>query len=112
MRLRIWAGLIVGVAMGLGLGTAMYGAEGSDDPYLWLEDIRGAKALDWVKDQNAVSLKLLKNDPDYQKDYDAILAIFNAIQPANLHRQRVGRVFARWRCGGSPARASRTARSP
>ena len=64
--------------MGLGLGTAMYGAEAPDDPYLWLEDIHGAKALDWVKEKNAVSLKLLKSDPDYQKDYEAILAILDA----------------------------------
>jgi prolyl oligopeptidase len=96
MRLRIWAGLIVGVAMGLGLGTAMYGAEGSDDPYLWLEDIRGAKALDWVKDQNAVSLKLLKNDPDYQKDYDAILAILDADDRIPIGQLHGDAVFNFW----------------
>lgn len=27
-----------------------------DDPYLWLEDIEGARALDWVTEQNARTL--------------------------------------------------------
>jgi hypothetical protein len=62
----MWAGLIAGAAMALGLGTAMYGAEG-DDPYLWLEDVHGAKPLDWVKEQNAVSLKLLKSVPPIRR---------------------------------------------
>ncbi len=26
---------------------------GAADPYLWLEDVHGAKALEWVKAQNA-----------------------------------------------------------
>src|SRR5258706_3152113 len=92
MRLRKWAGLIAGAVMGMGLGTAMYGAEGSDDPYLWLEDIHGAKPLDWVKEHNAASLKLLKIDPDYQKDYDALLAILHAadrIPMGQLHDSAV-----------------------
>ncbi|MDE2184242.1 MAG: S9 family peptidase [Alphaproteobacteria bacterium] len=49
-----------------------------DDPYLWLEDIHGARALDWVKAENARSLTVLKADPRYQKDYDAILKVMDA----------------------------------
>ncbi|HET7758246.1 MAG TPA: hypothetical protein VFK87_13400, partial [Steroidobacteraceae bacterium] len=43
------------------------------DPYLWLEDVHGARAMRWVKAQNARALGVLQADPDYQKDYDAIL---------------------------------------
>ena len=63
-----------------------------DDPYLWLEDVHGAKPLDWVKEQNAKSLALLKADPDYQKDFDAVLAILDAtdrIPDASLYRGEV-----------------------
>ena len=95
MRLRMWAGLIAGAAMALGLGTAMYGAEG-DDPYLWLEDVHGAKPLDWVKEQNAVSLKLLKSDPAYQTDYDAILAILDADDRIPMGQLHGGTVFNFW----------------
>ena len=51
---------------------------GAADPYLWLEDVHGAKALDWVKTQNAKSTAVLQADPDYQKDYDAILKVLDA----------------------------------
>ena len=36
------------------------------------------KPLAWVKEQNAKSLGVLKADPDYQKDYDSILAVLDA----------------------------------
>jgi prolyl oligopeptidase len=48
------------------------------DPYLWLEDIHGAKALEWVKAQNAKSSAVLQADADYRKDYDAILKVLDA----------------------------------
>jgi prolyl oligopeptidase len=31
-----------------------------DDPYLWLEDVTGEKALDWVRERNAESAKVLE----------------------------------------------------
>ncbi|HWW32283.1 MAG TPA: prolyl oligopeptidase family serine peptidase [Steroidobacteraceae bacterium] len=51
---------------------------GADDPYLWLEEVHGAKALEWVKTQNAKSTAVLQADPDYRKDYDAILKVLDA----------------------------------
>ena len=51
---------------------------GAADPYLWLEDIHGAKPLEWVKAQNARSTAILQADPRYQKDYDAILGVMDA----------------------------------
>jgi prolyl oligopeptidase len=48
------------------------------DPYLWLEDIHGSNAMEWVKAQNTKSTGVLKSDPDYQKDYDAILKVLDA----------------------------------
>ncbi|MBY0421179.1 MAG: prolyl oligopeptidase family serine peptidase [Parvularculaceae bacterium] len=37
-----------------------------EDPHLWLEDVEGAKALDWVRAENARSLALLESDPRFQ----------------------------------------------
>ena len=48
------------------------------DPYLWLEDIHGAKPMEWVKAQNEKSLGLLKSDADYQGDYDTLLKVMDA----------------------------------
>jgi len=54
-------------------------APGADtDPYLWLEDVHGARPLEWVHQQNAKSMGVLKADPAYQKDYDAILKVLDA----------------------------------
>ena len=46
-----------------------------DDPYLWLEDVEGAKPLEWVEAQNKISLAELTAAPGYQALYDRLLAI-------------------------------------
>jgi prolyl oligopeptidase len=48
------------------------------DPFLWLEDVHGAKALEWVNTQSTKSTLLLQRDADYQKDYDSILKVMDA----------------------------------
>jgi prolyl oligopeptidase len=35
------------------------------DPFLWLEDVHGARALDWVKAENARTLSVLEGDPRF-----------------------------------------------
>ena len=51
-------------------------ASGSADPYLWLEDVTGEKALAWVKARNAESMAELASTPAFEqlkKDLRAIL---------------------------------------
>ena len=48
------------------------------DPFLWLEEIEGDKALDWVRAQNARSLAEIEADPRYRGFYDATLSIITA----------------------------------
>jgi prolyl oligopeptidase len=40
------------------------------DSYLWLEEVEGKKALDWVRTQNKRSAKQLESDPNFKKYYD------------------------------------------
>src|SRR3954471_7041110 len=35
----------------------------SQDPFLWLEELNGARAMDWVRAENARTLKVLEADP-------------------------------------------------
>src|SRR6266513_1084251 len=49
-----------------------------DDPFLWLEEVEGAAALQWVREQNARSLALLEGDPRYRKMYGEALAVITA----------------------------------
>jgi len=59
------------------LATLCFGsiaAVASDnDPYLWLSDIHGARALAWAKGQTAKSDAQLKSDPVYRLTHDTIL---------------------------------------
>jgi prolyl oligopeptidase len=49
-----------------------------NDPFLWLEDVEGEKALDWVRGQNARSVVLLEADARYRRLYDTALKIITA----------------------------------
>jgi prolyl oligopeptidase len=70
-----------------------------NDPNLWLSDIHGAKALDWVKAQDAKSNAVLKNDPRYPKDYDALLAALNTNDRVPLGTLDHGDVYDFWQDG-------------
>jgi prolyl oligopeptidase len=39
---------------------------GEADPHLWLEDIRGERALAWVREHNAAAEREFKSDPRYE----------------------------------------------
>lgn len=58
-------------------GAPATGPNGSD-PFLWLEDKDGARAMAWVRSQNARSLPVLQHDPHYQALYDAALKIYES----------------------------------
>ena len=49
-----------------------------DDPYLWLEDVLGKKALDWVRERNAGTQKILQSRADYAPIRAEVLAVLNA----------------------------------
>ncbi|MBB4658021.1 prolyl oligopeptidase family serine peptidase [Parvularcula dongshanensis] len=50
----------------------------SDDPYLWLEEVEGERALDWVRGQNDRSLEELQSSPFYQPMLDEAAAILTS----------------------------------
>lgn len=50
----------------------------ADDPYLWLEEMEGKRAVDWVNKENARSLAVLKADPRYEGLHQDALKIVNA----------------------------------
>lgn len=48
------------------------------DPYLWLEEIEGERALDWVKSQNALTYQALEQSPVFRELYEEALAIMTS----------------------------------
>jgi prolyl oligopeptidase len=53
-------------------------AKDTEDPYLWLEDIEGEKALDWARARNAESLGVLEALPEYAGFYEKNLAVYDS----------------------------------
>jgi prolyl oligopeptidase len=50
----------------------------TDDPYLWLEDIRGTRSMDWVKQENAVTTKQFVDNAEFVKTRDSILEVLDS----------------------------------
>ncbi len=48
------------------------------DEFIWLEDVAGDKAMDWVREQNAKSQALLEAEPHYAAFREEALAILTA----------------------------------
>ncbi|MEO0996700.1 MAG: S9 family peptidase, partial [Pseudomonadota bacterium] len=72
------------------------------DPYLWLEEIEGDKALAWVEERNRQSLGVLENLPDYQSLYERNLDIYNADERIAYPALRGDYVYNFWRDEDNP----------
>ncbi|MGH9242201.1 MAG: S9 family peptidase, partial [Vicinamibacterales bacterium] len=58
--------------------STLLAAANEDDPYVWMEEIEGAKALEWAKAENARSLPQLQNDKRFKGIYDDAVKILTA----------------------------------
>ncbi len=72
-----------------------------DDPFLWLEDVEGQKAQDWVEEQNARTLARF-GDASFAADRDGLTAIFD--RPDNLPyiTRRGGLIYNYWTDADNP----------
>ena len=89
--------LFFAVALSLMPGLEMTHAAPPDDPYLWLEEVEGKRALEWVEAQNKVSLGALRNDPRYPPFFDQVNAILNAKDRIPYGTLRGGQLYNFWR---------------
>ena len=53
-------------------------AQAIADPYQWLEDVTGDKAMAWVKAQNAKSQPELEAKPEFKAIHERLLSIYNS----------------------------------
>ena len=49
-----------------------------EDPFLWLEEVQGDRALAWVRERNAESQKILQARPEYEPTRARMLEILNS----------------------------------
>ncbi|MDY6924639.1 MAG: prolyl oligopeptidase family serine peptidase [Pseudomonadota bacterium] len=54
---------------------AAFASSDATDPYLWLEEIDGERAMDWVERHNAHSLGVLRGDPRFETLHQQALEI-------------------------------------
>jgi prolyl oligopeptidase len=73
------------------------------DPNLWLEDVTGDKALDWVRAQNAVSQKALTADPGFETLRGDLRAILDSDARIPAIEKIGGHYYNFWRDKAHPA---------
>ncbi len=67
---------IAAIGVCLAASTAPLAAQA--DPYLWLEDVEGERALEWVEGQNATTVGRLAGHAAYQPIFDRALSILDS----------------------------------
>ena len=76
-----WLALALGVTLG-GMNTAHATSAktpaSKDDPYLWLEATHGARAMDWVKRQNAITEKAFASSPEFDRTRNQVLEVLDS----------------------------------
>lgn len=68
---------LAALALGPSLLAVAAAAQDTRDPYLWLEDIEGQKALDWVKKETAATDALIRTRPGFETDRQRAEAILD-----------------------------------
>src|SRR5271165_1433172 len=90
MKIRNW----MWAALGLSLSASA--AAPDNDPYLWLSDIHGAKALAWVQEQDGKSNSVLMDDPRYAAFHGEILKSLDTKDRIPLGNVDHGDVYNFW----------------
>jgi prolyl oligopeptidase len=93
--------VLVAVSMLAGIASAET-AEVPEDPYRWLEDIDGANALEWVREQNARTKALLEADPRFEQLHAEALAALNAETRVPALAMRGEYLYNLWQDGSHP----------
>ena len=72
-----------------------------DDPYLWLEDIEGERALAFVEQQNQITLQKF-GDAGFAADRDALAAIYDRPDNIPYVTRRGGWLYNLWKDANNP----------
>ena len=76
-------------------------AEPDDDPYLWLEDVDGPRALQWVDAQTAETLRRFGSER-FARDRDVLTALFDRPDRIPGITRRGGAIYNFWQDAANP----------
>jgi prolyl oligopeptidase len=93
---------LVSAALLTGAGAPPSSPAPADDPFVWLEDWTGPRAMQWVEAENKATLAAFQNDPRYAGYYKDALAIASAKDRIAMPMLIHGRVYNFWRDADHP----------
>jgi prolyl oligopeptidase len=96
---RILISYLTPILMTLSLNAS---AQQDDDPYQWLEDVTGAKSMEWVNAENAKSRKELESRPEFKALHERLLAIYNSKERIPSVQKRGKWLYNFWQDEKSP----------
>jgi prolyl oligopeptidase len=73
-----------------------------EDPYLWLEDVTGSDALDWVRARNAESTAVLAGTPEFDARKADLLSALDADDRIPYVRRRGEYLYNFWQDAQHP----------
>lgn len=74
----------------------------ADDPFVWLEDWTGPRAMQWVEAENKATVATLQGDPRYAGYFKDALAIASAKDRIAMPMLVHGRIYNFWRDADHP----------
>jgi prolyl oligopeptidase len=74
----------------------------TDDPYLWLEDITGDTALDWVRERNAETIAALAGSERFVELRDQVRQVLDADDRIPWPRRRGAHLYNFWQDATHP----------
>jgi len=74
----------------------------AEDPFLWLEDVQGDEALEWVTAQNEVSSEALSAEEGFTEVKDKIRAILDSDDKIPNVRKRAEHLYNYWKDADHP----------
>ncbi len=73
-----------------------------EDPYLWLEDVTGATALEWVNARNRETTGRFATGPDFERLRDALRSVLDADENIPYVVRRGGHLYNFWQDAAHP----------
>jgi prolyl oligopeptidase len=100
----IWKSLLTAalVLSGLPLAAQTPSALMTDDPYLWLEDVQGERALAWVRERNRLTESELLARPGFAEREKAIREVLDSRDQIPDVRRIGAHLYNLWRDAANP----------
>jgi prolyl oligopeptidase len=90
------------LAAGVSLSLAAGAMAQESDPYIWLEDVEGDRAMEWVEARNAMTVDRLSSHPVYQPIFDRALEILDSDDRIAFPSILGGQLYNFWQDSGNP----------